>query len=89
MTEECEQNYPAEEMFVLDLTPGIEEEDKSPVEVRETVQDLPSRKRKRSSATNQDGDSYELLLKRETERAEVQIQLGKEQMVKCIWRYNS
>ena len=81
MTEECKQNYPAEELFVLNLTPVIEEEDRSPVEVRETVQDLPSRKRKRSLATNQDGDSYELLLKRETERAEVQNQLGKEQIL--------
>ena len=43
MTEECKQNYPAEEMFVLYLTPVIEEEDRSPVEVRKTVQDLPSK----------------------------------------------
>ena len=81
MTEECKQNYPAEEMFVLDLTPVIEEEDRSPVEVWEIVQDLPSRKRKCSSATHQDDDSYKLLLKWETERAEVQIQLGKEQIL--------
>uniref|UniRef100_A0A673J8X3 Myb-like domain-containing protein n=1 Tax=Sinocyclocheilus rhinocerous TaxID=307959 RepID=A0A673J8X3_9TELE len=80
-SEECEQNSPAEEMFVLDLTTVIEEEDRSPVDVMKTVQDVPTRKRKRSSATNQDGDSYELLLKRETERAEVQIELGKEQIL--------
>uniref|UniRef100_A0A673KV62 Myb-like domain-containing protein n=1 Tax=Sinocyclocheilus rhinocerous TaxID=307959 RepID=A0A673KV62_9TELE len=80
-SEECEQNSPAEEMFVLDLTTVIEEEDRSPVDVMKTVQDVPTRKRKCSSATNQDGDSYELLLKRETERAEVQIELGKEQIL--------
>uniref|UniRef100_A0A8C1LPJ6 Myb/SANT-like DNA-binding domain-containing protein n=1 Tax=Cyprinus carpio TaxID=7962 RepID=A0A8C1LPJ6_CYPCA len=80
-SEECEQNSPAVEMFVLDLTSVTEEEDRSPVDVTKTVQDVPTRKRKRSSATNQDGDSYELLLKRETERAEIQFELGKEQIL--------
>ncbi|XP_063735200.1 microtubule-actin cross-linking factor 1, isoforms 6/7 [Eleginops maclovinus] len=83
-SEGCEQSSPAEEMFVLDLTPVIEEEDRSPVEVRETVQDLPSRKRKISSATNKDADSYELLLKRETERADVQIQLAIQDRVSSV-----
>ncbi|KAI2644830.1 Myb-related transcription factor, partner of profilin [Labeo rohita] len=79
-SEECEQNSPAEEMFVLDLTTVTEEEDRSPVDVVKTVQDVP-RKRKRTSATNKDVDSYELLLKQETKRAEVEIELGKEQIL--------
>ncbi len=59
----------------------IEEEDRSPVGVMKTVQDVPTRKRKCSSAPNQDGDSYELLLKQETKRAEVKIELGKEHIL--------
>ncbi len=56
----------------------IEEED---VDVMKTVQDAPTRKRKCSSATKQDGDSYELLLKWETKRSEVLIELGKEHIL--------
>ncbi len=77
-SEKWDKNYPAEEMFVLDLNTVIEEED---VDVMKTVQDAPTRKRKCSWATKQDGDSYELLLKWETKRSEVLIELGKEHIL--------
>lgn len=76
VAEECEPVPPdAEEIFVLDLSPVTEEQPGSSL-----VEPPVTGAQKRSLKRPLPSDAYELLLKRETERAEAQILLAEEQM---------
>ncbi|GAA6104298.1 uncharacterized protein LOC107710894 [Tachysurus ichikawai] len=79
IVEESEPVPPnAEETFILDLSPIIEIQPVSSL-VEPAVTGAQKRGLKRPLPNNND-DAYELLLKRETERAEAQILLAEEQI---------
>ncbi|GAA6088484.1 uncharacterized protein LOC107710894 [Tachysurus ichikawai] len=69
----------AEETFILDLRPIIEIQPGSSL-VEPAVTGAQKRGLKRPLPNNNNDDAYELLLKRETERAEAQILLAEEQI---------